>query len=57
MFSLDSVFKIENGEEIELGDFVEIRTTEKKAENEIKDVISKLGLEMEDGIKEAYVEM
>ena len=57
VFSLDSVSKIENGDEIKLGDFVEIRTTEKKAENEIKDVISKLGLEMEDGIKEAYVEM
>jgi len=57
VFSLDSVSKTENGKTVKLGDFIEIRTTDKKAEEKIKQVISKLGLKMEDGIKEAYVEM
>ena len=57
VFSLDSVSKIENGETIELGNFIEIRTTDKEAGEKIKKVVSKLGLKMEDGTKEAYVEM
>jgi len=57
VFSLDSVSKIENGEEIEIGNFIEVRTTDKEAKEKIKEVVSRLGLKMEDGIKKAYVEM
>ncbi len=58
IFSVDSVMKIENGEEIDLGKFIEIRSTNKEINDEkIKDVISKLGLSLPDGIKESYFEM
>ena len=57
VFSLDSVSKIENGGEIKIGDFIEVRTTDKEAKEKIKKVVSKLGLKMKDGIKNAYVEM
>ncbi|MCX6737009.1 MAG: class IV adenylate cyclase [Candidatus Parcubacteria bacterium] len=58
IFSIDSVMKIEDGKEIDLGKFIEIRSTNKEINDEkIKDVISKLGLSLPDGIKESYFEM
>lgn len=58
MFSLDSVSKIENNQEIYLGKFVEIRSTDKEADEEkIKETIIALGLSPADGIKQSYFEM
>ena len=57
VFSLDSVSKIENGEEVEIGDFIEVRTTDKESKEKMDEVILKLGLKKENGTKKAYVEM
>lgn len=57
-FSVDSVVKIENGIETDLGKFVEIRSTDKETnDNRIKELVSKLGLSMSEGIKKSYFEM
>jgi len=58
VFSLDKVSKTENGENFDLGDFIEIRTTDKELnEEKIKSVIHKMGLDINTGIKESYFEM
>jgi len=58
VFSLDKVSKTENGENFDLGDFIEIRTTDKELnEEKIKSVIHKMGLNINEGIKESYFEM
>ena len=58
VLSLDVVSKEENGKKADLGDFVEIRSTDQENGGaKIKEVVSKLGLEMEKGIKESYFEM
>jgi len=57
-FSVDSVIKIENGIETNLGKFVEIRSTDKeKSDDKIKELVSKLSLPMSEGIKKSYFEM
>lgn len=58
VFSLDSVSKEENGEKTDLGNFIELRSTDKGAGGEkIRELISKLGLNVADGVREAYFEM
>jgi uridine kinase len=58
VFSVDTVFKTENGEKVDLGKFIEIRTMKKGiSRSEITEVLAKMGLKIEEGIKEAYVEM
>ncbi|MFH0873792.1 MAG: class IV adenylate cyclase [Candidatus Komeilibacteria bacterium] len=56
--SADRVSKNEDGQEVDLGSFVEIRSTNKGAnEDKVRSVIQKLGLDMTQGIKESYFEM
>ncbi|MBU2564127.1 class IV adenylate cyclase [Patescibacteria group bacterium] len=58
IFSIDVVSKIEDDKEIELGNFVEIRSTnEETEESQIEKIISDLGLKTKEGIKESYFEM
>lgn len=58
IFSIDNVSKIENEKETKIGKFVEIRSTNRNVDTkEIKDVISRLGLSIEDGLKKSYSEM
>lgn len=58
VFSVDRVSKNENGKEVDLGSFVEIRSTDKEESVEkIKAVIQSLGLNIDEGIKESYFEM
>ena len=58
VFSVDKVWKLENGVKTYLGDFIEIRASEKGAtEPLIGEALEKLGLDPADGIKAAYVEM
>lgn len=58
VFSIDEVSKNEDGKDIGLGMFIEIRSTDKEANEEsVKSVIKKLGLNINDGIKESYFEM
>ncbi len=56
IFSLDSVKKIENNEETEIGDFVEIRSIVQDREK-LNNIIEKLGLSDQEGIKTPYFEM
>lgn len=57
-FSIDVVNKEENGKKTELGTFVELRSIDQKnGGKKIKEVVSKLGLKIEDGVKESYFEM
>ena len=58
IFTIDKVTKIEDGKKVDLGIFLEVRSTDKEAnEARIKEVIAKLGLKMSAGIKESYFEM
>jgi uridine kinase len=58
IFSVDKVWKNENGKDIYLGSFIEIKTSEEDLYQEkIKLVAQKLGLNINDGIKESYFEM
>ncbi len=58
VFSIDKVVKIEDGKMIDIGNFVEIRSSDRDTNKEkIETVIKQLGLKLEEGIKEAYVEM
>lgn len=58
VFSIDSVSKNEDGKGVDLGDFIEIRSTDKEQDMEkIKSVIQSLGLDISEGIKESYFEM
>ena len=58
VFSVDKVSKNEDGKDVDLGEFVEIRSTDKGADSKkIKSVIQKLGLNINEGIKESYFEM
>jgi predicted adenylyl cyclase CyaB len=58
IFSLDKVFKIEGGRKVKLGNFIEIRATDKTVEpDKIKAVIKKLGFSEAEGIKKSYFEM
>lgn len=57
-FSVDSVKKIEDGLETDLGNFIEIRSTDKEENDDrIKELVSKLGLSMSEGVKKSYFEM
>lgn len=57
-FSLDSVFKIEDNKIIELGKFIEIRSTDKEMNKQkLDEVLLILGLDVNKGIKESYFEM
>jgi uridine kinase len=56
VFSLDQVSKIDNDDIEELGNYIEIRSTDENSEK-INNVITKLGLDTKDGIKESYFEM
>lgn len=58
VFSLDSVSKVEDGTTTELGKFVEIRSTSKDVNrHKLEEVLSKLGLNIKQGIKISYFEM
>jgi adenylate cyclase len=58
VFSLDQVSKLENGIIVYLGEFVEIRTTDKEDNQEkILALIGKLGLNPNSAIRESYFEM
>ncbi len=58
VFSLDNVLKNEYGKNVNLGKFIEIRSTDRELYSEkIKSVIKKLGLNMNEGVKESYFEM
>lgn len=58
VFSFDTVEKDENGKKTKLGSFIEFRSIDQDGgEEKIKSLVVKLGLKMEDGIKEAYFEM
>ncbi len=58
VFSIDRVSKHEEGQDVYLGSFIEIRSTDKELDpQKITSVIKKLGLNIEEGIKESYFEM
>jgi predicted adenylyl cyclase CyaB len=58
VFSLDKVRKVVDGREIELGDFVELRTTDGAQNQErVMTLMSKLGLDVAAADKRSYVEM
>ena len=58
VFSIDRVSKSEDGKDVDLGEFIEIRSTDRESDPEkIKSVIKKLGLNIDEGIKESYFEM
>jgi len=58
VFSFDEVVKIENGVTYDLGNFIEIRTTRTGVTRpEIDIIMERLGLDINNGIKESYVEM
>ncbi len=58
VFSLDSVYVIDEFRKRVLGNFLEIRSDNKmKNENKIKRVLSKLNLDISQGITESYFEM
>lgn len=58
VFSVDKVSKNENEKDVDLGSFIEIRSTDKEQNPEkIKAVIQSLGLDIKEGIKESYFEM
>ena len=58
VFSIDSVFKIENETTTDLGKFIEIRSTSKDEKKpKFDELLAKLGLDVNRGIKEAYFEM
>ena len=57
MFSLDSVTKINNTDETDLGDFIEIKLVDEYPIDSLNDFLLKLGLSMGDGIKIPYSEM
>ena len=58
VFSLDFVSKIENGVNTDLGQFLEIRSTNKDVnKSKLDEVLLKLGLDVRQGIKESYFEM
>ena len=58
VFSVDQVIKMEGSEERPVGTFVEIRSTSKTFdEKKMRATLSKLGLQMEDAIKESYFEL
>lgn len=58
VFSVDSVSKIENGATTDLGKFIEIRSTSQGGKKpKLDEVLAKLGLDVNQGIKESYFEM
>ena len=58
VFSIDKVSKNEGGKNVNLGNYVEIRSTNKELDQEkIESVIRKLGLNTNEIIKESYFEM
>ncbi|MFA7252756.1 MAG: class IV adenylate cyclase [Candidatus Paceibacterota bacterium] len=56
-FSLDKVVKVVDGNEVDLGDFVEIRSVDSSANDSLEKVIKLLGFNLVDGDKRAYSEM
>lgn len=57
-FSVDSVFKIENGTTTYLGEFIEIRLIDQdKQKSKLNEILKKLDLDINQGIKESYFEM
>ncbi len=58
VFSLDEVSKNEGGKNIDLGKFIEIRSTDKEVnEDKVRLLIKKLGFDMKNSIKESYFDM
>lgn len=58
VFSVDSVSKIEGGTTTDLGKFIEIRATSKGPKQpKLDETLAKLGLNVDQGIKESYFEM
>ncbi len=58
VFSLDVVNKEEGGVKTDLGNFIEFRSTDQDGgRDKIKELVSKIGLKMEDGVTASYFEM
>lgn len=57
IFSVDKVAKTENGQITNLGKFIEVRSTDPEESEETMAALDKLGLQIEDGIRESYFEM
>ncbi len=58
IFSIDRVYKNESGEEQFIGNFIEVRSTDKDSRQEqIQNVIQQLGLDLNKGVKKSYFEM
>jgi uridine kinase len=58
IFSIDKVIKNENGADVDLGSYIEIRSTDKeRSEEKIESVIKRIGFDTSEGIKESYFEM
>ena len=57
VISLDYVVKISNEQESILGEFIEVRTTKEEDKGKIEKVVGRIGLKIENGIKESYVEL
>jgi adenylate cyclase class IV len=58
VLSIDNVRKQINGEEVDLGNFVEMRTTDRESgQEQILLVMERLGFDINDAIRESYVEM
>ena len=58
VFSVDKVSKLEGDIEKIIGTYVEVRSTDKSIdEKKLNETLSKLGLNIKDGIKETYFEL
>jgi|GEM_PF-68003 len=58
IFSIDQVSKVENGKEINLGSFIEIRSIDDNdQEDRVNDLLKKIGIETNQAIRESYFEM
>jgi adenylate cyclase class IV len=58
VFSIDKVSKLEESVEKSIGTYIEIRSTNKSLDEEkLKTILQKLGLDINQGIKESYFEL
>lgn len=57
IFTVDRVKSEENGEEVELGEYVEIRGSQDDDNSKIGEVIQKLGLDLGEASKQSYFDM
>jgi len=57
VFSLDNVMQVKKDDVVRLGNFIEVRATDRSDIEKFFGTISLLGLNLRDGLKESYVEM